>query len=275
MSYKRRVFNLFLDGLINIFRLDKPSNMKSMIFEKIVPVCEIANGKQYRFYCPNNLTRWRAETLFTKEPETIDWINSFQQGDVMFDIGANVGLYSVYAAKNGIRVVSFEPESQNYAILNHNIFLNHIEDKVMGLNIALSDSDSLDFLFLPKFEAGGALNNLGEATNWKHEQFKPSFRQGIVAFSLDHFIERYSIPIPSHIKIDVDGIEAKIIKGAVNTLQNPNTKSILVELNDSLEVDVQTMNMIKSLGFRVHSKNQSDLIKNSEFNTAFNYIFVK
>lgn len=273
MGYKNKIFNLLVNSFVS--HLNKPSKIKSKIYEKVIPVYEIMNGSDYKFYCPNDLTRWRAETFFTKEPETIEWINSFQQNDILFDIGANVGLYSIYAAKKNISVISFEPESQNYAILNHNIFLNNVQDRVMGLNLALSDCDSLGFLYLPEFKGGAALNNLGETKNWKHEDFDPTFKQGILSFSLDSLMEKRSIPFPTHIKIDVDGIEAKIIKGAIATLKNPKLKSVLVELNEALKVDIETISLIESLGFKIHSKKQSVISENSEFSSAYNYIFLK
>jgi len=47
----------------------------------------------------NNESGWRFKTLFEKEPETIDWINSFRKEDVFWDIGANVGIYSIWAVE--------------------------------------------------------------------------------------------------------------------------------------------------------------------------------
>ena len=48
---------------------------------------------------PNRKTRYRAKTFSTKEPETLDWIDSFEKNSVFWDVGANIGLYSLYAAK--------------------------------------------------------------------------------------------------------------------------------------------------------------------------------
>ena len=78
----------------------------------------------YSFVCPNRTVSWRVTTFLTKEPETIEWIDTFAPGDVLFDIGANIGCYSIYAASRSVRVMAFEPESQNYALINQNIFLN-------------------------------------------------------------------------------------------------------------------------------------------------------
>ena len=89
-----------------------------------------SNGHTYAFVCPNRTVSWRVTTFLTKEPETIEWIDTFSPGDVLFDIGANIGLYSIYAASRNIRVRAFEPESQNYALINQNIFLNGYGDRI-------------------------------------------------------------------------------------------------------------------------------------------------
>jgi hypothetical protein len=51
-----------------------------------------------QFYCPSETSLWRAETLLTKEPETIEWIETFNEESVFWDVGANIGVYSLYAA---------------------------------------------------------------------------------------------------------------------------------------------------------------------------------
>ena len=52
-----------------------------------------------RFFTPNRINKLRVNTFFTKEPETLDWIDGFEENSVFFDIGSNVGLYSCYAVK--------------------------------------------------------------------------------------------------------------------------------------------------------------------------------
>jgi len=89
------------------------------------------------FFCPNELALWRARTLMEKEPETIGWVDSFKEGDVLWDIGANVGCYSIYAASRGINVRSFEPHFGNYYLLNKNIELNKMGEKIVAYCLLL------------------------------------------------------------------------------------------------------------------------------------------
>ena len=63
-------------------------------------IIEIPNKNlNLKFYSPNRLNNFRINTFFTKEPETINWIDNFEEDTIFFDIGANIGLYSCYAAK--------------------------------------------------------------------------------------------------------------------------------------------------------------------------------
>ena len=85
--------------------------------------CDV-RGQRISVGARSVLELWRCRTYETKEPETLDWIDGFSREDVMFDVGANVGLYSLYAGKRGVRVYSFEPEAQNYAGLTSNCMAN-------------------------------------------------------------------------------------------------------------------------------------------------------
>ena len=90
--------------------------------------------------CPNRINLYRAETYFTKEPDIIEWMDTFDGNTVLLDVGANIGLYSVYAALKGAKhLISLEPESQNYGLLNKNIHINNLSEKITALNVGLSD----------------------------------------------------------------------------------------------------------------------------------------
>ena len=72
----------------------------------------------------------RAKTFLTKEPDTIEWIEKFNEKDVFLDVGANIGIYSLYAAKKVSKVWALEPESLNYAMLNLNILITNYHQKL-------------------------------------------------------------------------------------------------------------------------------------------------
>jgi hypothetical protein len=76
----------------------------------------VCRGLRFSLPADNWITRYRWQSYNTKEVETLDWIDkAFQNDDTLFDIGANIGQYSIYAALRhpGIHVVAFEPEYSN------------------------------------------------------------------------------------------------------------------------------------------------------------------
>ena len=97
------------------------------------------NSEDYIFATPNELCKWRVKTFSSKEPETLAWIDSFKSESIFWDIGANVGLYSVYAAKKGHEVYSFDPSVFNLEVLARNSNLNNLNDHIHIVPVALSD----------------------------------------------------------------------------------------------------------------------------------------
>lgn len=177
----------------------------------------------------NPQTRSRNTTFATKEPETLTWIESFLPGQVLWDIGANVGLYSVYAAKRGVRVIAVEPSVFNLEFLVRNICLNNLEDQIWVLPIAVGTPR-------PSFEtlnlASGSWGDSGNAyaTNkdslGKDGHFTFSYK--VPGMSLDSLTTVLGTPEPDHVKIDVDGIEAEIVESGPVIFSR--VKSVLVEV---------------------------------------------
>ena len=91
-------------------------------------------NRDIKFFTPNQITSWRVNTYFSKEPETLEWIDSFENKDdiVFWDIGANIGLYSIYNSIKNPKstTIAFEPSSSNLRILTRNISINNLEKKL-------------------------------------------------------------------------------------------------------------------------------------------------
>jgi FkbM family methyltransferase len=206
-------------------------------YEQINPHFTIVVGDRTIVYAtPNRTTRARAETLFTKEPVTIDWLATLGPGDVLVDVGANVGMYSILAAKlHGARVFAFEPESQNYALLNRNIAQNRLDALVKAYCLALSDRAGCSELYLSSFMVGASVHSYGEMVDFRLEPMQPAHRQGCVAETLDALVGSGAVPQPTHVKIDVDGIEHKVVAGAQAVLRDRRLRSLLIEVNHNLE----------------------------------------
>ena len=86
-----------------------------------------------KFYSPNSINYKRILSFSTKEPETLDWLDKFKPNKVFWDIGSNIGLYSIYATKanDTLKCYSFEPMFYNIETLINNITINKLEDRVI------------------------------------------------------------------------------------------------------------------------------------------------
>lgn len=171
-----------------------------------------------QFGVPNGVCRFRAETLMTKEPGTIAWIDAMPMGSVLYDIGANVGIYSIYAASKGHRVVAIEPVPANYATLCRNIAMNHFEGLVMPVAMALG-RDAGKVLVASRNDFAGSAEALVETAGLQ-----------ILSARLDDLIEAYRLPQPTHIKIDTDGNEPEVLSGALDVLRQAH--SVILETDE-------------------------------------------
>lgn len=224
---------------------------------------------------PNYATRWRVNTFFEKEPDTLEWIAGFNPGEVMVDVGANVGMYSIWAAMTRqVRVFAFEPESQNYALLYQNIVHNHLSRQVTGYCTALSDNDGFSSLYLSEFVAGSSVHTYGAALDFKLQPRPSAVVQGCFATTLDHLVAAGTIPLPNHIKIDVDGLEHKVLAGCRNVLVQPAVKSVLVEINTNIEEHRALISLLENAGF-TYSPDQVNrhIRKQGAFKGVGNYVF--
>ena len=207
-------------------------------------------GRAARFYTPNEMTRWRARTLYAKEPVTIEWLRAMPQGAVFVDVGANVGMYTVFAAlARSARVVAFEPESRNYAVLNENLRLNQLGAQVLALCAGLSDRHGIERLYLSEAKAGGSCHSLGEAVGFDLKPRAAAFVQGVLALRFDDLVAAGQVPVPEYVKIDVDGFEHKVIRGMETTLRQAGVRSLIVELNPDLAEHREIRGFLERLGF--------------------------
>ena len=184
-----------------------------------------------KFHSPNWITRYRAKTILSKEPETIAWINSMAEGSVLWDIGANVGTFSIIAASRKIHVVAVEPSFINIELLNRNVISNEVTDFVTVVPIGLGSKTAIVNFFMTSsyFTWGGAHNSLGSNLGAGGKSLKNALKTKAICFSVDQLVEVLNLPSPHHLKIDVYGLEIEVLKGATNTLKN--IKTVLVEVD--------------------------------------------
>ena len=247
-------------------------------YEALRPVAKVDVGDHTLAYCtPNKVAYWRVKTLFDKEPATIQWLQRLKPGMVLLDVGANVGMYSVFGAKaQGARVYAFEPESQNFALLAKNIVLNGLQASVTPYCVALSDALRLDRLYLSEFkwDGGSSCHSFGAQVGFDLRDRPSPFAQGCAAWTVDQAVRAGAVEVPDFIKIDVDGFEHKVIQGATETLGNPRVKSLCIEINTNLAEHRDLVAFLASLGFHFDPR-QVELVTRQEgaFKGCAEYIF--
>ena len=163
-----------------------------------------------------------------EEPETLAWMEGFVPGATLWDIGAATGLLSMYAALDpSITVLAFEPSATSHGVLVEHLALNGLGDRVSPFCLAFAETTSIARISHSSLAPGSGGNSVGGAPN----QFGHTgsvFEQATPVFSIDDFRRLFALPAPDHIKLDVDGLEGAILRGAPQTL--PAVKSVLVEV---------------------------------------------
>ncbi len=248
----------------------------SAVLPKIIETIPTSRG-DIKFCSIDELPLWRAHSLLTKEPETIVWIDGFEDDDVYWDIGANIGVYALYAGINkNIKVFAFEPSASNYMLINKNIELNNLSKSVKAFCMAFTDTVSLDELKMQNTEFGGALSSFGVPVDHDGKTFEPHFLQGMLGFSIDSFIDTFSLSFPNHIKIDVDGIENRIVLGAPKTFADPRLKSLSIELDANRpDYTNAVIANIEQAGLTLKSQRHASMFDDSPYSGIFNYLFTR
>lgn len=162
-----------------------------------------------------------------EEPETLAWIDAMAPGEVLWDVGAATGLFSMYAARRGLQVLAFEPKGTSFGVLVEHLALNGLGEAVFPLCVALSDESGFTHLSLNQMAAGSGGNSVGGLPDQFGHQVSV-FNQGVPAYRIDDFRAAFALPAPDHVKIDVDGAEGLILSGGPKTL--PLVKSVMLEV---------------------------------------------
>lgn len=199
----------------------------------------------------------RGLAVLRHEPDTIGWIDAMPGDACFWDIGANVGAFTLYAALEAERrVVAMEPSAASYAVLIRNIELNGMDDRVAAYCLALAQETKLDVLNMANTGAGEAMHGFGVETDQCGNAIAVAFRQSTMGFSIDDFTRLFAPPLPSHVKIDVDGIEAEILRGGRETLSARSVKSMIVEIEGDLGSDHnrEILALMSDLGFTARTK---------------------
>lgn len=149
------------------------------------------------------------------ENDLINWIDTFSKKDIFLDIGSNIGMYSIYSAKKNILTISCEGHPANLSDFIYNIHLNKVDKNIITLPFTLSGTNKSNQFFLRDLTSSTARSTLDHKKSYykNNFKFKPAMVMKTLSLSLDKIFDEKLIPVPSKIKLDVDGFEFFILKG--------------------------------------------------------------
>jgi FkbM family methyltransferase len=201
--------------------------------------------------------RWRAG-FCRREPWTVSWLEEqVRPGDVVYDIGANVGVFSLIAgsllAGEGL-VVAFEPAFSNYARLCENVALNGLPTPILPVPLPLSSTTGVQSFVYRSLDAGQSRHRITADEPSAKEHRRKRHTQPMLTTTLDTLVHTFALRPPNLVKLDVDGAEGHVLAGAGETLQGDACRSILVEIDD--EIGDQVVAGLEASSFRLSARHR-------------------
>ena len=225
---------------------------------------KIINNKKFVFYVKNFHCYKRYNSILYKEPVTIEWLNKIKSNQILWDIGANIGIYSLYAAIiKRANVFAFEPISNSSNVLLKNIELNCLQDKIKIFNFGLGNKNNLSKLFYVSNHAGSARHSYKKSKKFK-------YFENILILNPEYLINNKLLKMPNYVKIDTDGGEIEILKGLKKVLKSAKLKSICIE-NEYGRYEKQKKNKI----LNIMKQNRFKLKKIDNLNAGYNMFFYR
>jgi len=140
-------------------------------------------------------------------------LGALKKRDVFYDIGANAGIFTLEAAnllKNSIQVHSFEPQESLVNTLRTSLLLNKFNN-VTTHKFLLSDKSRKNTLYIPKRGHSIHASTVARDESTIEKQYE--------SFTIDNLVKDKVIPAPNVVKMDVEGSELSVLKGAKKTIQ--------------------------------------------------------
>lgn len=236
------IFFLLLQRWIRWFSLhvNEPLGVK---LAKLVPVRffvedEITYRNVRLRVLPSQDSGFRIYFKGAYEPDQEDAFLSLVKADTLvYDIGANIGVFSCLAAKRLARVIAFEPSRFVYPYLLANIDLNN-GDSIQPVNLAVSDRAGTVTFYETRLDNWGVgrIFQFGSASDHARNTYE------IAASSLDHLVKQFGQP--QVVKVDVEGAEWLIMQGATDLLRSQHPVDFLIEFHPT---EIETLGGSQSL----------------------------
>lgn len=203
---------------------------------------------EFRDYHP--ICKKRVDSFLTKEPDTIEWLKTLRSTDVLWDIGANIGIYALPAAVKVGEVWAFEPHPFNYVELLANCREN------CGLNVrpvhaAVGGQDAIEKLRVPDFSPGAAMTSIS-GIGYRGKAIPESVEWVMVPSYTGASLIGHGISRPTVLKIDVDGVEPDIVWGMTDIMAN--VREVLCEVDMKRKDHQRMVSKMLELGFAFDSE---------------------
>jgi len=213
---KERAMRAISRFLIRLLKLDGISRFSNVFIQMLDPVSEVRwmGYKSFRFRTGHGRLWWRAVTFHTEEPMMIGWIKTFNNNDIFLDIGANVGTYTIPGAYMSKLTYACELDPINIGILKENIHLNILHDKVVILPFPANEKCRVTNVYYRDFSKGDALQSMDRESPINTIEGEGKHIAQQLSFPLDKIFSNFSLTAPSKVKIDVDGNEMTVFRGA-------------------------------------------------------------
>ncbi len=197
----------------------------TLIFSNKIPYSIFTTNKLYE---PFNLKRSFnfAFNGFFEFEEITFLMHYLSHEDIFFDVGANIGVYTIAASRSKVKkIYAFEPSKKTAKYLHKNVKINNITNRVIIENFAISSQEGK-----LKITKGMNVSNKILDNNVKYKKLNlPS--ETVRASTLDNYCTQYNV-IPTFLKIDIEGFELNAIRGCSNILTNKKLNVIQLELNN-------------------------------------------
>ncbi len=209
---------------------------------------------KFKFWINSHQSYWLYKNYYLDTVE-FKFINSIiRPNDVVFDIGANIGIYSLWFSKcinNNGRIFSFEPDEANMERFKYIIGLNNI-NSIYPQQIALSNSIGKAKFSMGLDEQNGLLND----SHASIEQFKM-----VNTNTIDNFCAENTVDVINYMKMDVEGAEWFVLNGALSMLTQQKIKIIQLEINNQLikyNISVkQLVDYMNAFGYKLYRLNSN------------------
>lgn len=210
-------------GLLGLLGARRALKIRAVLPAALTPVGTVSGGSGIRLAIVDRRCLYWLYQGLASEPETLAWIATMKPADVLYDIGANIGLFSMVAARQQqVRCVALEPNPFSFAALCRNLLLNDLGDRITPLCLALGPQRGLARLGMDSVEAGAVGSTLAADNDGRRSL-------GTLLLTLDDLPQFAGLPAPQHVKIDVDGIERLIVEGGTDLWASPALRSVLIE----------------------------------------------